>query len=92
MPIKFSCKNCQAEINAKDSLAGQTRKCPGCKNPVTVPAVGDLALLAELGDVEEFHGSVATPSDAILQSTPTPEILAKHERELSAEPSRPCGG
>jgi hypothetical protein len=38
--ISFTCPNCQAKLNAKDKLAGQTRDCPKCGEPVTVPQAG----------------------------------------------------
>ncbi|HEV2294476.1 MAG TPA: hypothetical protein VGR35_11520 [Tepidisphaeraceae bacterium] len=37
MAIAFSC-SCGRKINAKDEHAGKRVKCPGCQQPITVPA------------------------------------------------------
>ncbi|MGE0758270.1 MAG: hypothetical protein AB7O38_14675 [Pirellulaceae bacterium] len=37
MPIKVSCP-CGQNFTAKDSLAGQTLRCPKCSQPLTIPA------------------------------------------------------
>ena len=42
MAIGFSC-SCGRKINAKDEHAGKRVKCPGCQQPVTVPAGGAAA-------------------------------------------------
>jgi hypothetical protein len=36
--IRVICPNCGSKLNAKDELAGQTRKCPKCAQPVRVIA------------------------------------------------------
>ena len=40
MPIRFACPNskCGKTIVVKDEFAGRTGKCPGCANPVKIPA------------------------------------------------------
>jgi hypothetical protein len=45
MPITLTCPGCSSRLNAKDSAAGKTLKCPKCQNAVVVPASGwDLGL------------------------------------------------
>ena len=34
--IRIVCPGCQSELNAKDELVGQTRKCPKCSEPVLI--------------------------------------------------------
>lgn len=38
MPIRFSCPSCQRVLRVDDQFAGKRSKCPGCSNPLTVPA------------------------------------------------------
>ena len=42
MSIPVSC-NCGKHVNAPDHLAGKTVKCPGCGNPLTIPAAASSA-------------------------------------------------
>ena len=34
--IRVTCPACQSKLNARDDLAGQTRKCPKCGTPVAI--------------------------------------------------------
>jgi len=34
--IRVTCPACQSKLNARDNLAGQTRKCPKCGTPVAI--------------------------------------------------------
>ncbi|MBY0526206.1 MAG: serine protease [Gemmataceae bacterium] len=36
--IRFACASCQKTLSAPDDKAGMRFSCPGCKNPVVVPA------------------------------------------------------
>jgi len=36
--IAVSCPHCGVRLNAKDELAGKTRKCPKCRKPMVIPA------------------------------------------------------
>ena len=38
MTISFNCEFCGKKINAPDSAAGKSGKCPACQNKVLVPA------------------------------------------------------
>ena len=35
--IRMVCPVCQSKLNAKEELAGQSRKCPKCGNPLAIP-------------------------------------------------------
>ena len=41
--ISFACKSCSKQLKIKDDLAGKTGKCPGCGQPVVVPALAVAA-------------------------------------------------
>ncbi len=43
MTIHLACGNCGSKLKVKDELAGQTRKCPACEQPVQIPAAGIAA-------------------------------------------------
>ena len=36
--IRVTCPNCGSKLNAKNELAGQTRKCPKCAQPIQIVA------------------------------------------------------
>ena len=38
--IRVTCPACQSKLHARDSLAGQTRKCPKCGTPVAIGPSG----------------------------------------------------
>jgi hypothetical protein len=63
------CPNCQARLNAKDELIGQTRNCPGCGEPVVIRPAAERSPPAEPGDV--LPSTVAPPAVA-------PEAPAVH--------------
>ena len=39
--IRVICEKCQSQLDAKDELLGQVRKCPKCQNPVKIELVQD---------------------------------------------------
>lgn len=41
--IRVVCKGCGSQLNAKDELAGQKRKCPKCGNILVIPATPEPA-------------------------------------------------
>jgi hypothetical protein len=51
--LRVTCPHCGSKLNAKDELAGQTRKCPKCAQPVQIVAdpTADEAIVADAGDV-----------------------------------------
>lgn len=44
MSISFSCPSCQRQITVADKFAGQRGRCPGCSQPVAVPAAPVVAI------------------------------------------------
>jgi hypothetical protein len=70
--IRLTCPHCQSKINAKDDLAGQTRKCPKCAQPIRIvadpPAPSDVA--------SEAH---VVPPDQ--QGLPTPHVPERLDRD-----------
>ena len=84
--IRVVCKKCGSKLNAKDELAGQTRKCPKCKSPVLIaPADGD-ATHDEIDRVsldEAAVGQHAEPGgDSTLRHLALPEQLDRTSRYL----------
>src|SRR4030067_221212 len=70
--IRFTCPNCQSQLNAKDKLAGQSRKCPKCGADVSIPeaeARSDVAVDAETG----------APTDAVPKIEVIREGLPRFE-------------
>jgi hypothetical protein len=47
--IRITCPVCQSRLNAKDQLAGQTRKCPKCGNPLVIPKMEEASESEALG-------------------------------------------
>ena len=45
--IRVTCSNCGAKLNAKEKLAGQTRKCPKCSEPVLIEAPEGITIIRE---------------------------------------------
>lgn len=37
MAISFTCPNCDEQLTAGESRIGQRTRCPGCREPLTVP-------------------------------------------------------
>ncbi len=69
--IRVSCPHCGSKLNAKDELAGQTRKCPKCGQPVLIAADS-----AEVGvDIDE------TPSDQHVQAATEEHLPSMHVPE-----------
>lgn len=73
--IRVTCSGCGSQLNAKDELAGQTRKCPKCRAPIVIPSADTPADPA--GEVLVQDGSVAP-----LTPLNVPERLAATSRYL----------
>lgn len=79
--IRAQC-NCGAKINAKDTWAGKTGKCPKCGQPVLIPAIApDVAAIVE----------PVVPLTPVLAQTQQPIRLKLPQGPLSNSPppSRP---
>lgn len=47
MTIHLACPQCGSKLKVKDELAGQTRNCPACKQPVKIPPAGEVKQVAD---------------------------------------------
>ncbi|HBO45910.1 MAG TPA: hypothetical protein DD670_18715 [Planctomycetaceae bacterium] len=77
--IRVRCPGCGSHLNAKKKLAGQTRKCPKCGSPVTIP------------DVQPDERKPATKPAArpAVRSTAEPTVIVyanPAETNLTAKP------
>ncbi len=81
--IRVSCPNCGSKLNAKDELAGQTRQCPKCAQPVHIvaDAAGDPADGIGLDEsLSDEHVHVATEEH--LPTVHLPERLNRDSHYL----------
>lgn len=62
------CPECGKSLKVSDNLAGKRVRCPGCKNPITVPAPD--APVLELAEDEEEEGVTAQPRRNAARSAP----------------------
>lgn len=65
--IRLNCPECQSQLNAKDELAGQTRKCPKCGTAVLIPQSGDAS-------PDEENGLDQAPPDQHVHDVPVEEL------------------
>jgi len=76
--IRVTCTGCGSKLNAKDELAGQTRKCPKCARPVKIIADPDA-------DAANMAVDEASPNQQIHAATeehlPTLDLLERLNRE-----------
>jgi len=76
--IRLTCSNCGSKLNAKDELAGQTRKCPKCAHPIQI--VADAPAEPAAAGLNE------APSDEHVQPAtedhlPTPDLPSRLNRD-----------
>ena len=76
--IRVVCPVCKSKLNAKAELAGQSRKCPKCGNPVAIPHKSEDETAKSIVPVVEPEVSRAEP----LPHLPAPERLARTNRYL----------
>lgn len=90
MSIKFPCPHCGSVIKCNNSSAGKRAKCPGCKQPITVPGV-EVPCVASVPvvAVAPLPDPVSNPSPDLL-----PGLIADSADQLSAfneQPIQPRG-
>jgi len=66
--IAFSCTHCSKQLKVKDELAGKKAKCPGCGQPVVVPALAAATSISpvpspDVGDRKAPPPSVSSPNE-----------------------------
>ena len=76
MPISFECPHCGRPTRVADDLAGRRIRCPGCKEPVSVPN-------EEIIDVEDVQ--IAPPPQARRTRRPFEE---EAKRKTPPRPTR----
>lgn len=90
--IRLTCPGCQVRLNAKDELAGQTRKCPKCGGALKIPE----AAPSPKTDVDEWAGlddvapdqHVCEVLDEGLPPVEAPKRLLRANRYLICDKSR----
>ncbi len=86
--IRVSCPGCGSKLNAKDELAGQSRKCPKCGSVIEIPQP-DAALESISLDVEDTGDQHAeTPREEHLPTKHFPERLVRLNRYLIADKAK----
>jgi hypothetical protein len=68
--IRVTCPSCGSKLNAKDELAGHTRKCPKCAQPVLI--------VADAPAVTTGVGVEQTPANARIQPDAEEPLLSLH--------------
>ena len=90
--IRVLCQACGSKLNAKEELAGQTRKCPKCGKPVLIappepagkPSADETIDLDEPSADQHVHGA----SDTKLDKIEVPERLDRTSHYLICDKSR----
>lgn len=93
--IRILCPNCQSKLNAKDELAGQTRKCPKCGTAVLIArpepsqspsSESPLVSTATDGENDSDDGgeTILHPVDVPGRLDPTSRYLILDETRLVA--------
>jgi len=88
--IRLTCSGCQTRLNAKDELAGHTRKCPKCGETLRIPEVVAAADVAASSEDDEWVGlddvapdqHVHDALDHELPAIEAPERLTRLNRYL----------
>ncbi|MCR4413398.1 MAG: hypothetical protein NUV77_13340 [Thermoguttaceae bacterium] len=80
--IRVICSNCGSKLDAKDEIAGQTRKCPKCRQPVLIPAAEAKAAIPEPSPDASASSTMAPPAEAPVRHFVAPERLIPHDRYL----------
>jgi hypothetical protein len=92
--IRVVCPSCQSKLDCKDEIAGQTRKCPRCRQPVRIPLPEEAAqtdvspaLVTPPEEVAEPEGESDGPhaepqQEAPVRHLPAPERLVRPNRYL----------
>ena len=83
MAIRASCAACGVKLKAEDRHAGKTLPCPGCQQPITIPA-------GEGGD--EFVDPFAEEAEAVLapKVSPAPKAPAASKAPPSLAATAPA--
>jgi hypothetical protein len=80
--IRVICPNCGSKLDAKDEIAGQTRKCPKCRHPVAIPSPGVRPAIPEPGRDGSPGSRAEPPPESPVRHFAVPERLVAHNRYL----------
>ncbi len=87
--IRVTCPQCRSTLNAKEKLAGETKKCPRCGTPITIPDPQELALEDAAPSDTPLKGKIQSKSQpATLLALETPGRLDPNNRYLICDRSR----
>ena len=79
--IRIACPGCGSILNAKDELAGQTRKCPKCGGKVSIPLMPtSQALPSTASDAGEDASATSMPAVEQPSATEATPVLRRLER------------
>ena len=89
--IGFSCPHCGAQLQVKESLAGQSRPCPGCSKIVRAPTAGSSSATGRTksGARAAAQPTVRPPSDAEDTATSSPGKAPPADYPFLAPPQDP---
>lgn len=80
--IRVTCSGCGSKLNAKDELAGQTRKCPKCGQLIEIPKPAESPDTIAVALDESVVQHVEAPSEIALPTKHFPERLVRLNRYL----------
>jgi len=84
--IRVICPGCNCKLNAKDELAGQTRKCPQCGAPVLIAPAEPTAAASPGTPSTETEAD--TDFGATLRAVDAPKRLEPNNRYLICDSSK----
>ena len=80
--IRVTCPNCGSKLNAKDELAGQTRKCPKCAQPIQIVADAPASPAVAGLDEHPSDQQVQVDTEGGLPVLDLPERLTRDSHYL----------
>jgi len=89
--IRVVCPNCQAKLNAKDELFGQTRNCPRCGSAVVIAPEdvgGTPSAAAPTDSTPESEGAGEVPAVSMGHVEEAPTRLDRANRYLICDSAR----
>src|SRR5947209_10896291 len=93
--IAFACPNCGAQLKVKESVAGKTGTCPGCRRAVQVPAAGtssvsESAVAAGRREAVRPPGHSTLHPPAVADTTPgIPDLAPPSDYAFLGPAQRP---
>jgi len=80
--IRIECSGCGSKLNAKDELAGQTRKCPKCGQPIQIPEAPPSPETEAIPLVESTDQHAQHATEVHLPTKHFPDRLDRQNRYL----------